>query len=356
MVGSVPRPNGETIPVSAAIRLISSVPPAEGKAHMLAPGVHWVRHPLPFALDHVNVWLLEDGATWTLVDTGVHSSRSQSAWEAVFAGPMQGRSASRVLATHFHPDHIGLAAWLCQRFSSDLWTSRSEWLLARLLHQDQTSALRDEIRTFYSAAGLDDEQTQALTERGNAYARGVPALPARYHRLRQGDGVRIGDRLWRVVTGGGHSPEHVCLACEDAGLLIAGDMILPGISPNVSVWANEPDADPLSEFFDGLSRLRGLPDDLLVLPSHGVPFYGLHGRIDELLHHHEIRLSEVMDACAAAPQSVGDITRLLFRRPLDTHQLSFAVGEALAHLNHLVARGQVRRETDAAGRWWFQRR
>ncbi len=327
-----------------------------------APGVWGLRLPLPFQLNHINVWLLADRMAdgrdaWTLIDTGVASNLTRGLWEQVAAAFLGSAPVRRVIVTHFHPDHIGLADWLCRRFDAPLAMTRTEWLLARMLCLDNSDEIAEAGRRFYGAMGLEAPVLTALTARGNAYARGVPVVPATFDRLCDGDRLRIGDRDWTLLTAGGHSPEHACLYSTDGQpVLIAGDMVLPRISPNVSVWPAEPFADPLAEFLGGLRRLRALPADTTVLPSHGPVFQDLHGRIDELLRHHDDRLAEAERDCAQGGRTVAEITQAMFPRTLDTHQMSFAAGEALAHLNHLVATGRLQRhQRGDDGAWLFTR-
>lgn len=320
----------------------------------MAPGILRVRLPLPFALNHINVWLLRDvtpsGAPgWAVIDTGVASKMTRNLWQEILAGPLGGEPVTKVIVTHFHPDHIGLAQWFCDQFRAPLWMTQAEWLLARLLSLDTSPDSAQASRDFYAAMGLDPAMLVGLEERGHAYAHAVPGVPASYSRLRAGMRLRVGTRDWTIITSGGHSPEHACLFSESDPILIAGDMVLPRISPNVSVFPAEPLADPLADFLDGLARLRQLPADTLVLPSHGEPFRDLHGRIDELTRHHQDRLQEALEACADQPRSIGDITRMMFRRPLDVHQMVFAAGEALAHLNHLVEKGHLFRHRSESG-------
>lgn len=336
-------------------------PDAAPQITQAAPGVWGLRLPLPFQLNHINVWILEDRMpdgrpAWTLIDTGVASGLTRGLWETVATGFMAGRSVRQVIVTHFHPDHIGLADWLCRRFDAPLRMTRTEWLLARMLSLDGSDEIADAGRRFYGTMGLEADPLAALTARGNAYARGVPVVPAIFDRLADGGSITIGDRTWTIITSGGHSPEHACLYSADGGVLIAGDMVLPRISPNVSVWPAEPFADPLAEFLGGLAHLRRLPADTLVLPSHGTPFADLHGRIDELARHHEERLAEAESFCAEAPRTIADITRMMFRRALDTHQLAFAAGEALAHLNRLEHQGRLVRHPRGDGVWLFSTR
>jgi glyoxylase-like metal-dependent hydrolase (beta-lactamase superfamily II) len=328
--------------------------PEAGTAVTVAPGILWVRMPLPFALDHINIWLLEDDAGWIIVDTGIGSNRTREYWERIFASALGGKPVIRVIATHFHPDHVGLASWLVERWDAEFCSSLTEWLVGRALSQESPESMVSTGLAFYRRAGLDDASLAVLAERGNAYARGVESLPPVLRRLREGDTLTIGGTEWRVIIGGGHSPEHVCLHSAAAKVLIAGDQVLPRISPNISVWPSEPDADPLRDFLETLERLRALPDDTLILPSHDTPFLGLHARLDALAAHHQERLSETLDAYET-PRSVAEVTRIMFRRPLDPHQLVFAVGEALAHLNHLLHRGRLIRTTNHQGILLFSR-
>ncbi len=328
--------------------------PEAGTAVTVAPGILWVRMPLPFALDHINIWLLEDDAGWTIVDTGIGSNRTREYWERIFAEALGAKPVIRVIATHFHPDHVGLASWLVERWGAEFCSSLTEWLFGRALSQEDPESMVRTALAFYRRAGLDETSLAVMAERGNAYARGVAAFPPVLRRLRAGDRLPIGGMEWQVIIGGGHTPEHVCLYSAGSGILIAGDQVLPRISPNISVWPSEPDADPLQDFLASLDQLRAVPDDTLVLPSHDTPFLDLHDRLDELTAHHQERLRETLDACET-PRSVAEVTRIMFRRPLDPHQLIFAVGEALAHPNHLLYRGHLSRKTDQKGVLIFSR-
>lgn len=343
--------------------------PALGTTLEVAPGVRWLRMGLPFALDHINLWLLRDEldgrSGWTVVDCGIANDTTRAAWEQVFASPaLEGLPVLRVICTHMHPDHIGLADWLCGRWAVDgepirLWISATDWNAARMASAQTTGYGGETAARFFASHGLVDPEAQAkVRARGNYYGSLVPAVPSQHRRLVDGMVIRIGGREWRCWAGYGHAPEHISLHCADVdgtgtGVLISGDMVLPRISTNVSVIDLEPEADPLPAYLDSIERLRVLPADTLVLPSHGKPFRGLHERIDQLQAHHVERLAEVLAACTAAPGSAQDMLAVLFKRTLDLHQTTFAMGEAIAHLHLLWHRGQLRRTRDAAGVWRF---
>lgn len=320
--------------------------PAGGQRFAVADGVYWVRMPLPFVLDHVNLWLLDDGETLAAVDTGYALDEVRTHWQTLLAG--DGRALRRLVLTHCHPDHLGLAAWLAERHGARIHMTQGEFLGAQAIwHQLPGHRVEDMVAQF-RAHGLDETRLDALAGRGNAYRRGVPALPTTYRRLIDGDRLRIGAHEWEVITGYGHAPEHASLYCAALGVLISGDMLLPRISTNVSVYAATPDDDPLGRFLDSLQRIINLPADTLVLPSHGRPFRGIRTRIDQLVEHHRARCAELLAACET-PRSAGELLNTLFPRELDTHQVMFAMGEAIAHLNHLAARGALRGQAGSDG-------
>lgn len=333
--------------------------PAPGAALDVAPGIRWLRMPLPFALDHINLWLLRDRIDgrdgWTVVDCGIDDAPTRAAWAQVFAQALDGLPVLRVVVTHMHPDHLGLAHWLCERWGCRTWMSATDHAVAQLA-RGLGGQGGDENAGFFAEHGLVDDATLAVIRgRRNYYAELVPAVPPSYRRLQEGQRVDIGGAPWRCIAGHGHAPEHISLYGEAAGVLIAGDMVLPRISTNVGVHSNEPEGNPLPLYLQSIARTAAeLPADTLVLPSHGRPFRGLHTRVAQLRAHHDDRLAEVMQALREAPGTAADMLPVLFRRPLDAHQTTFAMAEALAHLHLLWHEGRLARERGADGVWRFR--
>lgn len=337
--------------------------PASGQTFEVAPGVLWLRMALPFALDHINLWLIEDWLDgpagpvrgWTAIDCGIANDATRAAWETVFATQLRGLPILRVIVTHCHPDHIGLADWLCARWQAPLWITASEFGFARMMSASLPGIDGASMLPHFQQHGLTDAaMLEKLQGRKSYYPSLVPAVPLAFTRLQDRQTFRIGAHHWRVITGCGHSPEHAALYCDDLHLLISGDMVLPRISTNLSVFAVEPEADPVKQYLDSLTKFSALPADTLVLPSHGKPFRGLHVRIGQMNDHHAERLAEVVQACRT-PQSAADIVPIMFRRPLDAHQATFAMGEALAHLHKLWFEGVLARESGADGIFRFMR-
>jgi glyoxylase-like metal-dependent hydrolase (beta-lactamase superfamily II) len=334
-----------------------------GQTMEIAPGIYWIRMPLPFALNHINLWLLKDRVAdqegWTIIDCGITNDETKILWESIFANHLQGLPILRVLVTHMHPDHIGLAHFLCERWQAPLWVSMSDFLMAQWLSSKEggvaigASSGSGGAADHYARHGLlGSEDLERIRSRSDYYSRLVPQVPRRYRRIMEGDEVQIGDHRWKVSMGYGHAPEHATLYCSTLNIFISGDMVLPRISTNVSVYDVDPDADPLGLYLRSLDQWLSLPLDAFVLPSHGKPFKGLHTRIKQLHEHHRDRLSETLDACQS-PKHAFEIIPVLFRRKLDNHQLSFAMGEAIAHLNHLWHRRKLQRLLCEDGIWRF---
>ena len=329
--------------------------PGEGELIALADGVGWARLPMPGSLKHINVWALDDGEDVALVDTGIDLPPSRAGWEALFGGPLAGRRVTRVICTHFHPDHIGLAGWLTERFDAPLWMTRDEWLFARMLTSDVRDAPPREALAYWRAAGWSEERIAAESAKGwGRFASLVTPVPVSFVRMQDGDVLRIGAREWRVVVGSGHCPEHACLVDQDGGLMIAGDQVLPRITSNVSLSLSEPEADPLGDWLASIEKLKTLPSDLLVLPSHGEPFTGLHARLDALAHGHRDRL-DALHAHLTEPRRAVDCFPVLFGRAIDDSLIGLATGEALAHLRHLEVEGRAFREVRDGVHWYSAR-
>ncbi len=326
-------------------------PPPPGTAMRVAPSILWLRMPLPFALDHINLWLVDGADGWTLVDTGYGDAPTRAIWERHFAQTLAGKPVVRIVATHCHPDHLGNAAWLATRFDCPVTMTHGEFMTAHAICDERASHAPADNLELFRRHGMAQADLATLAARGNQYRHGVPALPPVFERIAHDDRVALGDGDFRVIAGYGHSNEHASLHCAESRVLISGDMLLPRISTNVSVWPYDPDGDPLARFLHSLAAFEALPADTLVLPSHGLPFRGIAPRIAQLREHHAARLEELEAAIAAAPApvSAADVVPVLFRRTLDAQQRFFAMGEALAHLNHLWRRGRIRRLRSADG-------
>lgn len=328
--------------------------PAPGEAVEVAPGVLWLRMPLPMGPTHINVWALTDGDGWTLIDTGMQTVEAAAAWQSAFAGALGGRPVRRVICTHMHPDHIGMAGWLTRRFDCRLWISRLEYVTCRMLAADTGRDPPVDALRFYRAAGWNEEAIEDYKARFGGFGKHIYALPDSFRRITDGDEIDIGGRIWRAVVGRGHSPEHLCLHCPELALLISGDQVLPRISSNVSVFPTEPEADPLADWLASLTDIcRRVPDDVLVLPSHNEPFRGLHARLEQLGAGHEDLLGRLQDALRQ-PKRAVDVFDVMFHRPVGLSLLTLATGEALAHLNCLIYRRRSTRELDAHGVAWYR--
>jgi glyoxylase-like metal-dependent hydrolase (beta-lactamase superfamily II) len=320
--------------------------PEPGETLTIAPGVEWARLPVPGPLKHINVWLVEEAGGHAIVDTGLPLDACKDAWRTILGG----RTITRVIVTHMHPDHLGLAGWLTTRFGVRLWMTRGEYLTARLLVADARERPPEGVVAMWRGAGWTEAQVEAAAAKGwGNFARGVHRLPDGYVRVQSGD--RVG--RWRAVIGAGHCPEHLCLVDDAAKVMISGDQVLPRISSNVSLTMVEPEGDPLGEWLESLARFRAeLSDDLLVLPAHGNPFTGLHARLDALIDGHEKQLARLEERLREAPRRAVDCFGVMFARAIDDRLLGMATGETLAHLRWLERRGRARVEERDAVWWW----
>jgi glyoxylase-like metal-dependent hydrolase (beta-lactamase superfamily II) len=342
-------------PHPSALTFPFSVPPEPGTLIDVAPGIRWLRLPLPYRLDHVNVYLIENSGGWTIFDTGLGTDACKEAWEAALSGPLKGQYLKSVFVSHFHPDHVGLAGWLCERYDLELTMPRPEYLHSLLLQFAPADYGEDVFRPFYKRHGLSAEATEIVLSRGHEYLHRTTGVPASYHRIKHADTLTVGARDFQVLTGGGHALEQAMLYRPEERLFIAADQVIARISPNVSVHPMEPDLDALGIYLTSLRAIKAsVAPDVLVLPGHGLPFHGLHQRVEELITHHALRCGEIAAACKDTPRSVAEIVPFLFTRALDAHQTGFAFGEVLAHVNHMLGRGELRLETDTGGvdRYW----
>ena len=337
------------------IRYPWDTPPAEGEAIEVAPGVLWLRLPLPMALDHVNVYALDEGDSWTIVDTGFSSKRGRAIWDKLLAGPLGGKPVSRVIVTHHHPDHVGLAGWFQSEHGAELWTTRTAWLFSRMLQLDEQAIPTQETMAFYRSAGMAPEIfAQRAQERPFNFADVVYPMPLGFHRLKEGDVIEIGGRSWDVRMGNGHSPEHATFWSRDDNLVLSGDQILPSISSNIGVYATEPGADPVGDWLEACERLKTFArEDHLVLGGHKLPFTGLPTRMRQLIDNHHGALDRLL-AYIDTPKAAGDCFAPLFKRAIGPSEYGLALVEAIAHLSHLYQTGQASRTKRDDGAWVYQ--
>ena len=339
------------------IRMPWPDPPAHGEAVEVAKGVLWIRLPLPMALDHVNIYALDDGDSWTIVDTGIKSRKTVALWKDILDGPLQGRPVGRVILTHHHPDHVGMAGWLMERFGAELVTTRTAWLMARMLILDVEERPTQQAVAYWRSAGMDAGILEArCNDRPYNFADMCHPLPVGYTRVRQGDAIRAGGRDWDVHIGNGHAPEHLTLWSRDDNLVLSGDQILPGISPNLGVYPTEPEADPVRDWLEACARLSVLArEDHLVLGGHKVPFTGLPIRMRQLIENHHGALTR-LEAHLEQPKTAAECFAPLFKRKIDHGTYGLALVEAVAHLNHLHQADLVTRNRRDDGAWLWQRK
>lgn len=328
-------------------------PPGPGEATEIAPGILWARLPLPMRLDHVNVYLLDEGDHWTAVDTGLDWTGAREGWERLHAGPLAGRPVGRVLVTHHHPDHVGLAGWFAAR-GAEVWTTRTAWLYARMLTLDHHERPTAEHIAFRRRAGMPEDLLAAYAaERPFNFSACVAPIPLGFRAVEEGEQIPMAGRCWTVRLGHGHAPAQATLWSED-GLVIAGDQVLPGISPNVSVYPTEPEADPLGAWLASCQRLasHARPGDL-ALSGHKLPFRGLPFRLAQLAEHHRAALDRLEAALSRAPMTAADAFPALFARPIGAGEYGLALGEAVAHMTRLCREGRARREPGPGGAWLY---
>ena len=343
------------VPTAEVIRYPFHEPPAQGEATEVAEGVLWIRLPLPMTLDHVNVYVLDEGDGWAVIDTGLDTRKARAIWEVLLTGPLGGRPVRRVFVTHYHPDHVGLAGWF-QSLGAELVTTRTSWLFARMLTLDEHPLPAAETLTFWRRAGMEPVLfAKRAMERPFNFCDVVTRLPLGYTRIADGDRITIGGRRWAVRTGDGHAPEHATLWEESGNLVLGGDQLLPSISANLGVYASEPMADPVRDWIESCERFRPYAREAhLVLPGHKLPFTGLPFRLRQMIENHEGALARLVDHLSE-PRTAADCFVALFKRPIGESEYGLALVEAVAHLNHLLHRGAVERDLNADGAWLWRK-
>ena len=341
----------------AGLRYPWEVPPKGDAAIEVAPGVLWMRLPLPMKLDHVNVYALDDGDSWTVIDTGFSSNTTKRIWAVLMNGPMVGKPVKRVIVTHHHPDHVGLAGWFQAEFDAELITTRTAWLFSRMLSLDVQTIPTPETLAFWRSAGMDAALLEKRSsERPFNFGDVVEVMPLGFTRIQQGDTIEMGGRTWDIHIGNGHSPEHATFWSRDDNLVISGDQILPSISPNIGVYATEPMADPIGEWLEACERLKLLArDDHLVLGGHKLPFTGLPTRMRQLIDNHHGALARLLDFIDT-PKSAAECFAPLFKRSIGEGEYGLALVEAVAHLSHLYQDGKATRTRRDDGAWVYQRK
>ncbi|MFN3721972.1 MAG: MBL fold metallo-hydrolase [Paracoccaceae bacterium] len=327
--------------------------PAEGEATEVAPGILWMRLPLPMALDHVNVYALDDGDGWTVIDTGFDSKRSRSIWQSLLSGPLSGRPVRRVVVTHHHPDHVGLAGWF-QSQGADLWMPRTGWLYARMLVLDVQPVPSPEAHLFYQRAGMPPAMlAERAAERPFNFCDVVAPMPLGFTVLDDGGSIRMAGRDWTIRFGSGHAPDQATFWSGD--LILGADQLLPGISANIGVYPTEPEGDPLADWLESCRRFQPLARDTqLVLPGHKLPFTGLPLRLGQMIDNHLGALTRLLDHLAA-PKTAADCFTPLFKREITDAVYTMALVESVAHLNHLLRQGRVSRHLSPEGAWLWHR-
>ena len=341
--------------ISSAPKYLFEDVPATGTLREIAPGVQWLRMPLPMALDHINLYLLEDHDGWWIIDTGIAVGPTQELWEQIFTRDLGDKPVKAVLSTHYHPDHIGMAGWLCERWQVPFYMTQAEYLSGLSFSRMQREHFSWNSSQYLQRSGFSAAQIEKIRAHFSGFGNYIKPMPTAYRRLVDGMSLTINGLRWRIVVGRGHCPEHACLYSEALNILISGDQVIPKITSNVSVMAGEPEANPLKDWLASHERfLDTLPADALVLPAHNAPFHGLHGRLRTLIEHHEEHLLTLEEACVDAGPTALELLPVLFKRPLDENVISLALGECVAHLNYLHQRGQLARTLNGNGQYVYQ--
>ncbi len=320
----------------------------------IAPRVYWLRLGMPFSLDHINLWLIEEDNYWTLVDTGPNTSTSKTAWQEIFSTQLQNKPIKQIICTHSHPDHVGLAGWICENQSAKLLISKGEFEFYHQIFANNKPTSIAQAQTFYQQAGASDDQIKSYFKHIKIFSNLISLMPSSYQQLQHNDGITLGKYQWQVHIGRGHSPEHICLFCEELNLFISGDQLLPTISSNISVWPTQPNANPMADFFLSCQDIsKVINNQTLVLPSHGLPFYGGENRLNTLSEDAKQDMACLYDFCLQ-PRTVSETFPILFKANIDENNLMLAFGEALASLNYLCAQGRIIATPDENGIKYYQ--
>jgi glyoxylase-like metal-dependent hydrolase (beta-lactamase superfamily II) len=284
--------------------------------------------PLPTRPGHVHAYLLEDG---TLVDTGLGLPDAAERWRSALAGA----EVARVGVTHFHPDHVGAAADVAELTGAPVLQGALDY--EQCLHVWGNPDWPRRIADWFLRHGAPDPVAEDLVRQGSVY-RPFIRFARDPQPLRAGD--RVGD--WEVLELPGHADGHLGLISD--GRLMAGDHLLPGISPAIGLW---PDSrpDPLGDYLDSLRRTVALAPRV-AYGGHGDPIDDPPARARELIEHHRVRLDETASALGTEPRTSYDVSFAVFGRELAPAARRFAVAETLSHLERLVAEGRARREGD----------
>lgn len=328
--------------------------PGPGELREVAPGVYWLQMPLPMALDHINLYLLEDDDGWWIIDSGIAFGPTEELWEQIFARHLKDKPVKAVVATHWHPDHTGLAGWLCERWRAPFYITQSEYMTGLVFTRSEQEHFSWTNELHQLRSGRGQEGIEAARSSMGGIRRVTKPMPTSYRRIEDGERLTINGHRWQVIVGRGHSPEHACFFCDSLNILVSGDQVIPRITSNVSVSGHEPEGNPLKDWLASHERfLDELPPDALVLPAHNLPFKGLHHRLRYLVEHHEEHLIALEQACLENEPSAMDLLPVLFKRELDDSQVGLALGECIAHLNYLYHRGQLSRRVDEQGRYRY---